>query len=55
MHEVYSLVRVEKELEVEGRIKNARYIYVIDIYNGVNNVFEIEIDGKTGKILEVDD
>ena len=49
------IYRVEKELEVEGRIKNARYIYVIDIYNGVNNVFEIEIDGKTGKILEVDD
>ncbi len=47
--------KVERELEVEGRIKNARYIYVIDIYNGVNNVFEIEIDGKTGNIVEVDD
>lgn len=49
--EVY---KVEKELEVEGRLKNARYIYVLDVYNGVNNVFEIEIDSKTGKIIEVD-
>ena len=49
--EVY---KVEKELEVEGRIKNARYIYVIDIYNGTNNVFEIEIDSKTGNIIEID-
>lgn len=49
--EVY---RVEKELEVDGRIKNARYIYVLDVYNGLNNVFEIEIDSKTGKIIEVD-
>ena len=49
--EVY---RIEKELEVEGRIKNARYIYVIDVYNGENNVFEIEIDSKTGNIIEVD-
>ena len=46
--------RVEKELEVEGRIKNARYIYVLEVYNGVNNVFEIEIDSKTGNIIEVD-
>ena len=46
--------RVEKELEVDGRIKNARYIYVLDVYNGKNNVFEIEIDSKTGNIIEVD-
>ena len=50
--EVY---RVEKELEVECRIKNARYIYVVEVYNGESNVFEIEIDSKTGKVLEVDD
>ena len=49
--EVY---RVERELEVEGRIKNARYIYVLEIYNGANNVLEIEIDSKTGNIIEVD-
>ena len=49
--EVY---RVERELEVEGRIKNARYIYVLDVYNGSNNVFEIEIDSKTGNIIEID-
>ncbi len=49
--EVY---RVEKELEVEGRIKNARYIYVLDVYNGVNEVLEIEIDSKTGNIIEID-
>ncbi len=46
---------VEKELEVDGRIKNARYIYIVEIYNGVNEELEIEIDGKTGKIIEVDD
>ena len=49
--EVY---RVEKELEVEGRIKNARYIYVLDVYNGTNEMIEIEIDSKTGKIIDVD-
>jgi len=48
------VLRVERELEVEGRIKNARYIYVVEVYNGVNNVLEIEIDSKTGKIIEVD-
>ena len=52
--EKIKVYKVEKEIEVEGRIKNARYIYVIDIYNGVNNVFEIEIDSKTGQIIEVD-
>ena len=46
--------RVEKELEVEGRIKNARYIYVLDVYNGVDEVLEIEIDSKTGNIIDVD-
>ena len=49
--EVY---RVEKELDVEGRIRNARYIYILDVYNGTNNVLEIEIDSKTGNIIEVD-
>ena len=49
--EVY---KCHKELEVEGRIKNARYIYVLDVYNGVNEILEIEIDSKTGKIIEVD-
>lgn len=46
--------RVEKELEVEGRIKNARYIYILDVYNGTNNVIEIEIDSKTGNIIDID-
>ncbi len=45
---------VEKELEVDGRIKHARYIYVFEIYNGLDDVLEIEIDSKTGKIIEVD-
>lgn len=49
--EIYS---VERELEVEGRIKNARYIYVLDVYNGINEVIEIEVDSKTGRILDVD-
>ena len=46
--------KTERELEVEGRIKNARYIYVIEVYNGINEVIEIEIDGKTGNIIDVD-
>ena len=37
------------------KFKKARYIYVVEVYNGINEVFEIEIDGKTGKILEIDD
>lgn len=49
--EVY---RTEKELDVEGRIKHARYIYVLDVYNGISKVLEIEIDSKTGNIIEVD-
>ena len=48
--EVY---KVEKELEVEGRIKNARYIFVVEVYNG-DKVVEVEIDGKTGRILDMD-
>ena len=47
--------RVEKELEVEGRIKNARYIYVVDVYNGVDEILEVEIDAKTGRVIDVDD
>ena len=46
--------RVERELEVDGRIKNARYIYTFEIHNGNDRVIEIEVDSKTGKILEVD-
>ena len=45
---------VEKELEVPGRIKNAHYIYVVEIYNGRDNVIEIEIDSKSGQIIDVD-
>ena len=48
------VIKIERELEIEGRIKNARYIYTVDIYNGNGNVLEIEIDSKTGKILEID-
>ena len=46
---------IERELEIDGRVKNARYVYVVEVYNGINEVYEIEIDGKTGKILEIDD
>jgi len=45
----------ERELEVEGRIKNSHYVYVFEIYNGTNRAWEIEIDSRTGHILEVDD
>lgn len=48
------IYKVEKELEVEGRIKRAHYIYVVEIYNGKNDIYEIEIDSKTGNIIEVD-
>ena len=47
--------RVEKELEVEGRIKKAHYVYVLDVYNGVNEVWEIEVDSRTGRIIDADD
>lgn len=48
------ILRIVRDLDVEGRIKNARYVYVLDVHNGRNNVVEIEIDSKTGKILDVD-
>ena len=46
--------QVERELEVEGRIKNAHYVYVVEIYNGKDNVVEIEIDARDGKIIDFD-
>ena len=46
--------KVDRDLEVYGRIKNARYVYVLDVYNGVDGVIEIEIDSKTGQIIDVD-
>ena len=48
------VLRIEKELEVDGRIKNAHYIYTFEVHNGKDRVFEIEVDSKTGKILEVE-
>ena len=48
------VLRVERELEVEGRIKNARYVYVVEVYTGLK-VLEIEVDSKTGKIIDLDD
>ena len=48
------ILRVERELEVEGRLKNARYIYVVEVYTG-QRVLEIEVDSKTGKVLDIDD
>ena len=44
----------ERELEVEGRIKNSHYVYVFEIYDGKNRVWEIEVDSRNGHIL-VDD
>ena len=44
----------DRDLEVEGRITPARFIYTMEIYNGYDNSYEIEIDGKTGKITDVD-
>ena len=45
----------EKELEVEGRIKNSHYVHVFEIYNGVNKVIELEIDSRNGHIIDFDD
>ena len=45
----------EKELEVEGRIKNSHYVHVFEIYNGVNRVIELEIDSRNGHIIDFDD
>ena len=49
-----SVRRIEKDVEVYGRLKNARYIYVLDVYNGDNRVIEIEVDSKSGEIVDVD-
>lgn len=49
------VVEYEKELEVEGRIKKAHYVHVFEVRDGANRVWEIEIDSRTGHILEIDD
>ena len=51
----FEVCEYEKELEVEGRIKNARYVHVFEIYNGKGEVYEIEVDSKTGRVIEFDD
>lgn len=48
------IYRVDRELEIDGRIKHARYVYVVDVYNGINEVIEIEVDGKSGRVIDVD-
>lgn len=52
----YEVIRSERELEVEGRIKKAHYVYVFDVYNGANTVFEVEVNSMNGFVeIEADD
>lgn len=45
----------EKELEVEGRLKKSHYVHVFEIYDGASRVWEVEIDSRTGDIIDIDD
>ena len=45
----------EKELEVEGRLKKSHYVHVFEIYDGASRVWEVEIDSRTGHIIDIDD
>lgn len=41
----------EREFEYNGRAKKAHYVYVMEVYDGVDNVYEIEINAKTGELF----
>ncbi len=49
------IVEFEREFEYGGRARKAHFVYLIEVYDGVDNVYEIEINAKTGeKIVERD-
>ena len=41
----------EREFEYNGRAKKSHYVYVMEVYDGTDNVYVIEINAKTGDIL----
>ena len=45
------VVEFEREFEYNGRAKKAHYIYVVEVYDGTDNVYEIEINAKTGELI----
>ena len=45
------IVEFEREFEYNGRAKKAHFVYVIEVYNGVDTVYEIEVNAKTGEII----
>ncbi len=45
------IVEFEREFEYNGRVKKAHYVYVIEVYDGTDNVYELEINAKTGDIF----
>lgn len=52
----YEVLRSERELEVEGRIKKAHYVYVFDVKSSANHIFEVEVNSMNGLIeIDVDD
>ena len=52
----YEVIRSERELEVEGRIKKAHYVYVFEIRGGSNLLFEVEVNSMNGLVeIEIDD
>ncbi len=42
---------IEREFEYNGRIRKAHFVYVIEVYNGVDKEYEIEVNAKTGKLI----
>lgn len=49
------IVEFEREFEMEGRLKNAHYVYVMEVYDGESKVYDIEVDSRTGNIIVEDD
>ena len=49
--EQVEVLEYEREFEYNGSAKRAHYVYVIEVYDGVDNVYEIEINAKTGKLI----
>lgn len=45
------IIEFEKEFEYSGSAKRAHYVYVIEVYDGVDTVYEIEVNAKTGNLI----
>jgi len=49
-----SALHVGKDLEVMGRVKNARYIYTVYLGSDSFRDVEIEVDAKSGTVVDLD-